>query len=106
MKKLDRLQIQETLEEISLWDLEGSLDDAIAFFQKRKKEYGNRKDLKLSKETRYGYDDSTDYLVIYYMRDETDEEYNNRINLRKSQEEAAIKNAMRLLKAHKIKEIK
>ena len=105
MKKSDRLQVSEKLEEIYLT---GDIDAVIKLLQDKKEEYKDIKNLQLRKETHYYQyqEGSYDVIELFHFREENDDEYNLRMKKQKEWEDYAVKNAMKLLKDRGIKEIK
>jgi protein tyrosine phosphatase len=84
---MKRKTIQVDVDYISIYDLEGLVDNIIQRFEKLKQENkGN--ELIISLETDYITDEKK--YSIYYMRDETDQEFNIR-KLREKKEREAKK---------------
>lgn len=118
-KTIEKLKITESINyyKISIYDLEGRLDDVIDYFLNLKENIKkmNHQILKNSEKTsNYDhftkFEDFLDFKIevtrfyddvdvdIYGIRLETDEEYNNRINAKKIQNE---KNRKQKLEAEK-----
>ena len=81
---MKKIYITEKLEEISLYDLEGSIESTIEYL---KNIWVNLSDgtneVNLEVETKYGYDSDIQHFVVYTSRLETDEEYEKRMQLNK-----------------------
>jgi len=84
------------LEDISLYDLEGTVDQAIEYLQDLKAKYPD-KDLQLDYYSD-PYPDSSPYLKVVHKRQESDEEYNERVEYYKSIRENRRKQYLALKK--------
>lgn len=84
---MKKIHITEKYEEISLYDLEGSIESAIEYLQNIWVNLSNGTNkINLSVETEYGYydgDRDSQHFVVYTSRLETDEEYEKRMSLDK-----------------------
>lgn len=81
---MKRKKITVYVDYISIYDLEGPVDNIIHQFKKLKEENKN-KELIITLETDYVTDERT--YAVYYMRDETDTEYAKRKLKEKKQRE-------------------
>lgn len=71
---MERRKVSERVKTLSLYDLDGSIDDALARLEGLKKEFDGE-ELSLDVEEEY-YDM---LLVVYKVREETREEYEKRV---------------------------
>ena len=56
-----------------------TFDELIDYLMKAKLKYGSKSNVKIDYRCDYGDDYGDDYLAIIYDEDETDEEFNNRV---------------------------
>lgn len=92
----DRRIIEEQLDGDIKDDLCGNIVDSICYLQGLRAKYSNYKDLKLSIEDYY----EGNNLRLIGVRDETDEEYKERIaQVLKKQEQAELRKIKRLQRA-------
>lgn len=124
-KTIEKLKLTEKINyyAISIYDIEGRLDDVVDYFLNLKENIKktNHQILKNSEETNnnYGYINPTKYedfidfkievdkyyddiyINIYGIRLETDEEYNNRINYKKIKDEENKRKKLEMEKSEK-----
>lgn len=83
-----RRKIESKLQHIYISDLQGSVDDAIKYFKNLKANYEEQYTLEIKIES--GYDEDQDELYLCGTREETQQEYEQRIEFETQQKEREI----------------